>query len=128
MSLSKQITDSCEIYNIDYELLDSKDHPSISDTILLFNNYSKTAPNSDNVVSIALALNGSNGWLSKCWLSNNKTRSINGQKPELCPGYENFIYKDIKYHPFSVDLSGYTVNDTLKLCNDIYEHINFSNE
>ena len=106
---------------------------NIDEPVLLIKEYPKHQRN--NKISFAFSLvefyNGSFSFGSKCWMTKNTLKSINSEIPSYYPNYREFEYDKRLYHPFSVNLQEYTLEDPNSIrsvCRNLYEHIVFENE
>ncbi len=99
------------------------------DKLIIFLDYS---PNlSEPSYSFALSLDDyhNDKFLNKCWITSSSIRDIDGKIPDKESGkqYKEFIYRDKKFTPYSVDLSNYRPKDAKSikiLLNSLYKHIN----
>ena len=84
------------------------------------------------LASFAFSLSGfeNRQFESKCWCNCSRMRAIDGEgnPPKPHSEYKVIIFNDTTFHPFSVDLSGYTPTDgesITKLVRNLYQHIEF---
>lgn len=77
-------------------------------------------------VSFALSLkNFPDGPLeSKCWITEQNVKPINGEGPQSHSEYDQFEHKKRVFYPFSINPAGYSFQATsiLDLINTLYEH------
>lgn len=104
---------------------------NIQDPVLLIKNYRRS-------VSLGFSLTDfyseSGGLGRKCWMSQTNVRKINEEDPDPppnpYPNYKEFERDGVTYHPFSADLTEYTLEnlDGIKLvCEKLFQHIVFDN-
>ncbi len=134
-TLTKGIAGSCDIskikeyfsstlddyFNWEVAYVDNQDGP-----MLFIHDYSNSAENL-KLASFALSLAqySDGAFPSKCWITNNKVKQIDGEIPSCNPDYKEFSYKEKKFYPFSVNIAPYEMAVRI-IVGQLYRHIDWS--
>ena len=113
---------------IKHSIPDTADIPNIPDTVIIIQNYKPlNIEDHHPFTSIALAVNFDGTFSPKTWLNytSDKIQKIDGTAPQPHDDYSKFIFNGLKYHPYSINVEGFSFVNIVKLLDSLYLHINF---
>lgn len=118
-------------YGLDYQELPSDLVSNNSGNLLLIKDFKpdySDKPSASIIVSYYANSDGTNGWQSKCWLPTRNIKQVNGKEGPSNPlSYGEIDYQGIKYCSYSVNLSSLGLKEIDRLCQELYEHIDWKN-